>query len=189
MTEKTLTEPERRRIFYRKYVLWLGLALLAASLIAYFRFSYYSGHTMQAMNCGILEPIKFEKVWTTTHLKPVYGARKNEPTSPVTFKFNLAPSELKDTILVIRSNKVHLPVYRAPYQEKIVVQAGADLLNNDGFDSFQIRLLNPITRLSCTEVHETTAFWQANKTVFMDFLPDRELDMNGRPVGFKVRIE
>ena len=144
---------------------------------------------MRAMNCEKLSPKEFSEFLAELLAEPMYAANPNQPSASVTFKFNLEPALLSNTILIIESSKAGRYVYRDQYQDVIVIQAGQDLLRGRGGDSLEFRLLNKKTHEACTGWHESEPFWQANKTVYMDLLPFRELNEIGLPVMFKVRIE
>ena len=186
------TRPAR----YLRYTAWLVLFLSVVLLATYVGFNEYSRYTMRAMNCEKLSPKEFDKLLAEKLAEPMYAANPNEPSAPVTFKFNLEPALLSDTILIIESNNVERYVYRDQYQDEIVIQAGQDLLQGGpelldgrrGYDSFTFVVLNKKMREICVDEHGAP-FWQANKKVYIDFLPFRELDKIGLPVTFKVRIE
>jgi hypothetical protein len=169
----------------KKYILIFFLIALLS--IAYLGFKKYSRSEMKAMNCRKLLPEEYSKRLGVMLATPIY--KSDTPHFPVTFKFNLSPDSMKDSILIIRSSKVFADVYKGPYSQELVIQAGADLLRDGGGDNLQIRIFNNQTKTSCTSVHESEPFWQANKKVTMEFLDERELNELGLPVTFKVRIE
>jgi hypothetical protein len=171
----------------KKYILIFFLITLLS--IAYLGFKKYSRSEMKAMNCRKLLPEEYSKRLGVMLANPVYKYKSDAPHFPVTFKFNLSPDAMKDSILIIRSSKVFAHVYQGPYSQEIVIQAGADLLRDGGGDNLEIRIFNNQTKTSCTSVHESEPFWQANKKVTMEFLDERELNELGLPVTFKVRIE
>lgn len=152
-------------------------------------------------NCEKLSPQEFDKNLAERLSEPVYAASKNEPTSPVTFHFNFGfgAAQLNNAIFIIDSDKVGGLVYRGSYLNNIVIQAGEYLLSdkgrNDtgyllkGGDTLSFLFLNKETHEICGFSHESEPFWQANKNVFIDLLPFRELNEIGLPVSFKVRIE
>ena len=144
---------------------------------------------MRALNCEQLSPEVFDKNIAELLSEPIYAPSKNEPTAPVTFRFNLPAALLSDTIFIIESNKADCIIYRDTYQDKFTIQADKNLLNDGGGDSFQFSLWNKKTYEVCSAGHESEPFWQANKTVHVEFLPFRELNEIGLPVVWKVRIE
>lgn len=174
---------------YLRYAVHAGTIALFASTLIYFGYREFSRYSMKAMNCTKLSAEDFDKRLTNRLLSPIYTPKPNLSASPVTFRLNFSPTTLSDTVLVIKSSKVQSDIYRGEYRDEFVVQAGADLLSDGGGDSFELRLFNRKTYEACTAVHESERFWQANKKVYMDLLPSRELNTLGLPVSFKVRIE
>lgn len=158
-------------------------------LIVYLAYKQNLRPSMKAMNCGIKQPDEYARLIASVSAKPVYENKTGTPSLPVTFKFNLDSDLMKNSTLFIYSYKASKNVYMGPYAQTLVIQAGTDLLRDSGGDSLQIRIFDGKEFSSCTAVHESEPFWQANKTVFMDFLSQRELNSIGLPVAFKVRIE
>jgi hypothetical protein len=154
---------------------------------------------MKALNCEKLTHEEFNKLLTESISRPIYTVNPNESISPVAFHFNFSAAWLNDAIFIIDSDKAGGYVYRGPYQDKIVIQAGEYLLSNkgrndtsyllSGGDTLSFIFLNKKTNETCAGVHESEPFWQANKNVYIDLLPFRELNKIGLPVSFKVRIE
>jgi hypothetical protein len=174
-------------VISKKIVIVFSLILLICT--AYFGFKKHSHAGMKAMNCKKLLPEEYTKRLSARLAMPIYKPKSDAPHFPVTFKFNLSPDAMKDSILIIKSSKVSADVYQGPYSQELVIKVGDDLLRDGGGDNLQIRIFNNQTKTSCTSVHESEPFWQANKKVIMEFLDERELNELGLPVTFKVRIE
>jgi hypothetical protein len=163
--------------------------LVVFLLISYLAYRENLRSNMKAMNCGKKQPEEYARLIASLSAKPVYENKTGAQSVPVTFKFDLNPDLMKDSTLFIYSFKASKNVYVGPYSQTLVIQVGTDLLRDSGGDSLQIRVLDKTKLTSCTAVHESEPFWQAGKTVHMEFLPERELNSLGLPVSFKVRIE
>lgn len=174
---------------YASYAVWFGLFLVVASFATYFVYREYSRYNMKALNCEKVSTEEFESLLSGASQEPMYTANPNKPTSPVTFHFNFPYADLSDAIFVVHSYKAHGDIYRAQYKYEFVVQAGKDLFSHGGGDTFEFSLFNKKTHEVCVGVHESEPFWQANKKVYFDLLPERELNELELPVSFKVRIE
>ena len=144
---------------------------------------------MKAMNCKKLSAVEFNNSLTKRLAMPLYSAKLNELTSPVTFHFNLAQALLTDTTFIIESNKADRLIYLGPYLNEFTIQARQDLLDDKGGDNFKFLLFNKKKHEICVAEHEAM-YWQAGKHVYIDLLPFREFEpkIEG-PVSFRVRIE
>ncbi len=173
-----------------KYAAWFISASFLVFSIVYFIFSEFSRHSMRAMNCEKYSPGEFDLMTTEILSKPVYLPPHKNSTSPITFQFNLTPFIFEDTILILESSKADSIIYRGPYQDKITIQAGNELLNEKGYDNFTFSVFKKKSHQICRDVYEAGQFWQTKKIVHIDLLPFREINpRTNLPVSFKLWTE
>ncbi len=173
----------------RKPVIFIAIAMVAAALLT-IHLGLQRHHTlaMDAMNRQKLSVAEFEKFMAETVTKPVYQAAGRQQQK-VLFAFNLAPAQVGDVTLVIRSNDHSILIYRGPYQQEISVSADPSFFEEGGQDSFKFLILKKDSNEVLVAEHEAR-FWLANKRVRIDFLPERAIDeKTGVPVAFKVSVE
>lgn len=175
---------------YMQFILCLVIVI---SLVISIFFSPHHKMTpfqIGAMNCEKFPPNEFNSSLENRLARPMYVANSHELSHPVNFHFNLAANFLADTIFIIESKKTRKTIFRAQYQKDFTIQAGLDLLNKDGGDSFKVLLYRKLDQEVCTGELGGIRFWQADKHVYVDFLQHLESDpKTNEPVAFKVRIE
>lgn len=159
-------------------------------IVSYCVFIEFSRYSMRAMNCEVLSVHEFNLRLNEALIQPKYLADKKYGVSQVRFHFNLEPELIDGAVLVVESDRAGRAIYSGDYKKSIVVQAGYELLNENGSDNFKFIIFNKKNHEICSFEHGSTPFWQAGKDVYIDFLPFRELDpATGEAVAFKVRVE
>jgi hypothetical protein len=149
---------------------------------------------MKALNCTFVKLEEFEAAIAEVKTRSVYKPARGKTIQPVNFKIifpDVRLSEERETLMVIFSNSVQLPVFIGPYTEQFSVAADESLLQQHGADTIRFEYYRKSKNQICFwEQDSTEPFWQANATSTISFLQGRSIDdRTGRAIAYNVKIE
>lgn len=145
-------------------------------------------NSLRALNCTEASPEKVRKVIESELARKRYQPVKGDATTVVELRFNLAPSALEGVQMFVTSHKAERAVYQGPYADVLKVEAGSDLLEREGMDTFRFVFVDQKKGMICSGEQEVWGrVWRGDRPVQIEFLPYRELDPDIQtPIMWKI---
>ncbi len=148
-------------------------------------------NSLHALNCTEASQSQLDSVMKQEMARVSYVARDGLPTKDVRFEFNLSRPAMENVFVSVTSQKSRRSIYRGDFVPEFVVRAGADLFEDEGYDTFKFVFINPASRQICAWEQEAGGrLWRTDTPISIEFLPQREMDKEtGTPIAWKLKAK
>ncbi|MGL5990281.1 MAG: hypothetical protein ACRCZ4_09195 [Plesiomonas sp.] len=177
-----------------KKKIWGAIIFLLLFCVVFF----FKGNGMSVFNKQVWSASDFESLMKDETMIDVYRPLAKDVIGRVGIELILPAPSFRMATVQLSSNRLYdkpqSNIYIGPYKAIIVLDVDQAFLGDgsskyDGYDSLEITFIDEVNRVTYTCVQEKSFhMWQLNKTVTINFLPQRKLDKNGEPYCYDAYI-